>query len=549
MARRHISQNTTVDPDVSAMMSFRVLILESDPEFAFLHQSAIESAGYEAEVCSNVQAAMDLLPILRPHVMMIDHMIGGKPAEEFVQRTRGLGYVIPFVVLFDEADQTRERGFLDLGVYDTAIKDAKRTYLQSLVGSLRSIFRRHQLEMENHHLLNIVQRQNLELDELQREVATNSLVEAGSGYFNKAAFMEFLQKSYLHAERTLRPVTVLQIGLDCLEQIDDTFGREFTESVLVDIADRMVKVFRNSDIMARMPDGRFSVLLPDTPPDSAFNLVERLRTTIKGMTFFDGVTKQDVSISAGVSSYPSPRITSYEHLLERAGVYLDWAIGEGGNRVLVAPNAEEEILLFQNTSAYQTIAAEMSCKLLDLGQRKLQAAHDLVVNVQRAWGASVYSPRTADLSVAVADIMGLAPERIESLRMAAVLHDLGMVVVPEKIRQKQGPLEPSQWRMVVRHPEWGVQLTQPLTFLGEELVLIRHHHERFDGSGYPAGLKGGAIPLGARILACTDALVSMTEERSYRPAIGSEQAIGEIKALSGKWFDPKVVDTLLGICS
>lgn len=127
------------------------------------------------------------------------------------------------------------------------------------------------------------------------------------------------------------------------------------------------------------------------------------------------------------------------------------------------------------------------------------------------------------------------------------LHDIGKVGIPEHILRKAGSLDDGEWDVMRRHPVIGADIVTPIPFLARAVEIIRHHHERFDGSGYPAGLSGGDIPLAARIFSVADSFDAMTSDRPYRPAFGTDTALEEIRAASGSQFDPDVVDEFLAL--
>jgi len=155
--------------------------------------------------------------------------------------------------------------------------------------------------------------------------------------------------------------------------------------------------------------------------------------------------------------------------------------------------------------------------------------------------------RVSLYTVAAARRLGVDGDEIEQLRWGAMLHDVGMVAVPDVILLKPGQLHPEEWALVKRHPEDGARLLQHISGLGAALSIVRFHHERFDGAGYPLGLRGTAIPLGARIFAVADTLDAITTGRPYRPARTWEQARVEILQERGSHFDPRVVDAFLEI--
>lgn len=136
---------------------------------------------------------------------------------------------------------------------------------------------------------------------------------------------------------------------------------------------------------------------------------------------------------------------------------------------------------------------------------------------------------------------------VRTLRRGALLHDLGKIGIPDEILRKTGELDGSEWRVMKRHPAYGARILAGIPYLSGAAEIVHHHHEHFDGSGYPDGLAGEEIPLGARIFALADALDAMTSDRPYRRAMSLEDAISEIERCSGKQFDPVMVGAFLRI--
>jgi putative nucleotidyltransferase with HDIG domain len=159
----------------------------------------------------------------------------------------------------------------------------------------------------------------------------------------------------------------------------------------------------------------------------------------------------------------------------------------------------------------------------------------------------VHSVSVAAYAEAIGRRMGLSAPLLASLRKAALLHDIGKIGVPDAILTKPGPLTADEYHTVKRHPEIAVEILGHLSFLEEQLPLILHHHERYDGRGYPSGLVGERIPIGARILAVADALDTMFSARSYKPAYKIDQVRAELIAGSGRQFDPAVIQATLAL--
>lgn len=174
--------------------------------------------------------------------------------------------------------------------------------------------------------------------------------------------------------------------------------------------------------------------------------------------------------------------------------------------------------------------------------RAMVAAVDARDPYTRAHSVSV-----AAYAVAIGRRMGLSAAEVESLHKAALLHDVGKIGVPDAILTKPGPLTPEEFNTVKRHPEIAIEILGHLSILADQLPLILHHHERYDGRGYPAGLVGEKIPMGARILAVADALDTMLSQRTYKPAYNVDQVRAELIACSGRQFDPAVIQATLAI--
>jgi len=158
-----------------------------------------------------------------------------------------------------------------------------------------------------------------------------------------------------------------------------------------------------------------------------------------------------------------------------------------------------------------------------------------------------HSRRVSEYTVTVARHMGVQEPELTQMRWGALLHDVGKIGVPDAILRKPGPLTPEEWVEMRKHPELGRRILSGIKFLEGAVPVVYCHQERYDGTGYPRGLKGDQIPLGARIFAVVDTLDAMTMNRPYRKALPYERAHEEIRQFTGSQFDPEVVDHFLQI--
>jgi HD-GYP domain-containing protein (c-di-GMP phosphodiesterase class II) len=236
-------------------------------------------------------------------------------------------------------------------------------------------------------------------------------------------------------------------------------------------------------------------------------------------------------VSVGLAAYPDQAsdVASLEQVADSA---LYWAKQNGKNRYCV----------FSPVIAEAYSPAELERRVEH--QARLRAAENLirVVDAKDEY-TGAHSERVALLVEAIARTLGLDDEHVEQLKLAGRLHDLGKIAIPDRVLQKPGTLTPHEERELAHHPELGASLLDGMDIRPVD-VWIRHHHEHWDGSGYPHGLAGEEIPFGSRVILVADAFDAITTERSYRAAASPESAIRELRRQAGVQFDPDVVDAL-----
>jgi putative two-component system response regulator len=187
-------------------------------------------------------------------------------------------------------------------------------------------------------------------------------------------------------------------------------------------------------------------------------------------------------------------------------------------------------------------------KTAELNQTYLSVLVTLSRTVEKKdLGTYGHSMRVSEMSARVAKRLGLPASEIETVRAASLLHDIGKIGISDFILAKKGPLTTEEFGIIRSHPQKGVEILQPLKQFASLLPAILHHHERYNGSGYPAGLPGDAIPLSARIISVADTYDAIISDRPYRSANTNEKAIAELRTYAGKQFDPNVVDSFVEI--
>jgi diguanylate cyclase (GGDEF)-like protein len=351
-----------------------------------------------------------------------------------------------------------------------------------------------------------------------------ALTDPLTGLGNHRHFQDRLHRELVHAAQKGGPFTLCLLDIDDLKRINDRYGHPTGDKVLSHIAARL----RQNGEAFRLGGDEFALLLPGEDATmaqaTATAIVERIASV-------DLDALGPVTVSAGFSSFPEHG-TEREELIRLADSALYWAKEHGKNRVRVWRPDVVELSELRKLAAGPDRAA------------RYRAAASLAkaVDARDAYTGS-HSQRVSELAARVALRLGLDQEMVELTRLAGSLHDLGKLAVPEEILRKPGPLTDGERLVLERHPQIGFRM---LESLGVDPLAdwVLHHHERWDGTGYPDGLPGSDIPIGARIIFVVDAYDAMTTERVYQRRRSHAEALGELDRCAGTQFDPIVVAAL-----
>jgi diguanylate cyclase (GGDEF)-like protein/putative nucleotidyltransferase with HDIG domain len=362
---------------------------------------------------------------------------------------------------------------------------------------------------------------------LSTRVATrDALTDSLTGLGNHRSYQARLREALERAEDTGGEISLCLLDVDEFKSCNDRYGHPVGDQILVELS-RLFVEGRDDVAAFRFGGDEFALLLEENEED-AYRFVEDLHGRI---AFTEFAHHQPVTITVGIASYPGYASTADE-LQQVADGALYWAKRHGKNRSCVY---SPSVVRIYSPNELAEIAER---------QARLRAAENLIRIVDsKDTYTGEHSQAVARLVEAMARQLELDDETTEQLKLAGLLHDLGKIAIPDTLLKKPGCLEPDERRLVRAHVQFGHSL---LEGLGIEPVdsWVLHHHEHWDGSGYPDGLAGEEIPFGSRVILVADAYDAMTSDRTYRRASTASQALAEIRRRAGAQFDPAVVSAL-----
>jgi len=373
--------------------------------------------------------------------------------------------------------------------------------------------------------------------ELAREEATTDRLTRVA---NRPTLLAELFQEVERATRYGRPMAIAFIDLDHFKIVNDTYGHAVGDEVLRRVAEAFREHTRDSDFIGRYGGEEFVLILPETTVEEATAVVEKLRLLVLKLRVPSGSGEDlAVSISIGVAGGHGTALR-VDELLRDADAAMYSAKSLGRNQTYVFAEVDDDSARIPR-SPISADARSRAAEVGDMGRQAAEAALSAIVSPMPHYRGKP-SSLIAAIAVRMARHLELPDQEVERIRVASLLHDIGKIGVPEQILEKPGPLSADEWQSVVQHPRIGQVIIDRVAAVRDAGAIILHHHERFGGHGYPHGLRGGDIPLGARIVAIADAYDAMVHDRPYRRAISHEAALTELRTHAGIQFDPELVE-------
>lgn len=318
-----------------------------------------------------------------------------------------------------------------------------------------------------------------------------------------------------------RALTVAVVDVDGFRDINAHYGRPVGDRVLTAVGAALDRLTRASDLVSRSGADEFVLMMPETSASAALQAFERIFLDLEALRV---EPVEAVGASVGVAQWE--RGMSAEQLLAAAVARVDVARSAGGGRAAAGdppgPDADGD--------SQDDVIIALAEALTERDRYTGEHSESVVGLVER-----------------VARGLALGERDVSHIKAAALLHDIGKVAMPDEVLNKPAPLDDDEWEVMRQHPVVGERILRAIPGMGPIARIVRHEHERFDGGGYPDGIAGDEIPIGARIILACDAYHAMTSDRPYRAAMPHGEAVRELVDGAGTQFDPRVTEKLIGV--
>ncbi len=364
---------------------------------------------------------------------------------------------------------------------------------------------------------------------LEKEHATmlenKATIDSLTGLYNHRYFHDALKDIFESGELESDDISLIFLDIDHFKEYNDMFGHLRGDNVLRDIGSSLKDIVINRDgVVCRYGGDEFAIIIRQKKQKQVVELAEKIRKTIEGMDFEgqEHLPSKNITTSIGIA-FHNKDMKDYLEIIKSADDALYRAKFINKNKVEVY------------SSVFDMIRSDV-----EEDQFALLTSIKTLISVINAKDKYTYGhvERVVTYTKMFADEIMLSDHDKKTLIYSAYMHDIGKINIPEVVLNKKMPLNREEWDIIKQHPQNGAEIVKKVESLSDTAPIIEHHHERYDGTGYPEGLKEDDIPYLSRILSIVDSFDAMTFSRPYRPAMTFSQALNELQECSGKQFDP-----------
>jgi diguanylate cyclase (GGDEF)-like protein len=372
-----------------------------------------------------------------------------------------------------------------------------------------------------------------------------------TGCLSHRGFFEALDALRRAGLRQSCPVGLLLVNVNDFSAINQSQGYDAGDQILQHLAGEIRRVVRDDDLLGRYGPDVFAVALRESGEEECVAASRRLCAALATANDEGGAAGVPIGVTIGITACPAGYTTSHRELVEQAAAAIEWSRehrGEGPVAVYRSGMTLEAHGVEANRDEIEQLTREFAEANERLKASYIESARALVAAVE---AKDPYTRQHSDgvsrCAALLAEEMKLPTPYQNSVRYAALLHDVGKIGIADRILTKPGALTPEEFELVKQHPVIGANIVSHVSCMRREVPLVQHHHENWDGSGYPAGLKDRVIPLGARILRVADSVDCLLGRRSYKEPLPFEEVVAEIERCRGTCYDPRIVDVFLSL--
>jgi diguanylate cyclase (GGDEF)-like protein/PAS domain S-box-containing protein len=377
-----------------------------------------------------------------------------------------------------------------------------------------------------------------------------SLVDSQTGLYNRRYLQDVVEVEFHRTRRFAHSLAIIILDIDYFKSINDVYGIVFGDLVLKQLARQLKRMVRRYDTLIRYSGEEFLIISPRLNRDLAFNMAQRLQESLSFLNFGNKKHSVRLKLSLAAVSFPEDRAKSGTDLVNLANTVLNKAKEHGGNRAYSTSDLSNAA---KKGKGAKLVGVKSLKKTIDkLTMKSKQGLTESIFAFAKTIElkdhyTGEHVENTVHYATEIAKCLNLPREEVELIKQAAMLHDLGKIGISENILLKKGKLNKKEFEEIKKHPQIGADIIRPIQFLHALIPFIFYHHERWDGKGYPSGIKGEDIPMGARIIAIADVYQALTSDRPYHKAFSKAKAIEMIKKASGTQFDPRIVNNFLAV--
>lgn len=392
--------------------------------------------------------------------------------------------------------------------------------------------------------------------DLFEAVKAQAVTDGLTGLYNRRYFEEYLKKEVTRSIRQKQPFSIIGLDLDFLKQINDKYGHAYGDLAIKTVADVLKKNARSIDTAARMGGEEFNVILPGVEAQGALIAAERIRKAIADVELD---TINHITASIGVATFLE-HSDNVEELMELTDQAMYQSKRDGRNRVTLAKPISEtswqeiavntfvDILSKHNMPIPQDLSEKLCSRLKnteagnETSKEALYSVADILTQTYNPLHSQGIMKSKVQIAVSLAKRFDLPKEDIDNLRIAILLYDIGNLLLPPEILQKSGPLTEEERNHIKEHPIIAArEILKPISYIQDVIPIVEHHHENWDGTGYPGKIAKEQIPTTSQIVLIVDAYFALTEQRTYRSKLSPIEALEVIKQDSGKKWNAALV--------